>query len=249
MIALILILSITILSAEEILTFEEIKEASKKNSSSFIGDFSEKRRLKKKLNETEKMLESYRYIEAQRIETPLIIDSNLIEEASYIGASTSLRILSTSERRAVVLSKLVGSSLPKDSKIVCEVFTKFRRICGECRRVIINGQGYDIDASLYNKDGSSCVIGKISDEKEKYLVGMTISEMASGALTLSQSTLPTPSGNIIQNTAGNQIKQGLINVGGEATEMFKEEYRTSEPIVTLPKDSRVLIYFKKEFKL
>jgi hypothetical protein len=233
------------LNASDILTFDEIKYMQSGTKKSPLKNKS----LKQELKETKKKLEAYRYVSKLQVHRPLILSEQLIPEAGLIGATTTQAIMASNTPSSIVLSNLKGVGLPQDSKILCQVFAKYKRICGKCQRIIINNIGYDIEADLQNKDGSHCVIGELSDDKEKYLTGIGISEMAQGALALSQSSIPTVGGNLLQNTPRNKIAQGLTNTGSAASELLKEEYQTSEPIVTLPPNINVVLQFKQGFSL
>lgn len=240
---------IQISASEFVLTFDEIKSSKFKKVKKKKIRKTRHKNYKKELDLANKKLEAYRYVTKMQLRSPIVMSSLLINEADQLGATTIQKIMATNSPSQVILSKLIGVSLPKNSKVVCQVIAKFKRICGECTRIIVDGKGHDIMATLYNKDGSQCVIGKVSDDKEKYLSGILISEMAQGALALSQSSIPTVGGNLISNTGSNKVSQGLINTGGELTSIMKEEYKTTEPIVTLDKGSRVIVQFKKEFSL
>ena len=250
-------LFLTLLSssfASEILTFKEINAIKKghkvsKTKKKTISKSKSNTKLQKELDETKKILEGYRYVDSIRSKRPLIMSSTMINEADYIGATSLLAIMATNTPTRTSFTNLMGVDLPKDSKILCDVFTKYKRICGDCTRIIIHGKGHTIKAKLHNKDGSICTTGKVSDDKEKYLTGILLTEMAKGALAVSQSSIPTISGSIIKNTAKNKIAQGLINTGDEATDLMRKEYETTESIVTLDKGQQVVIQFIEEFKL
>lgn len=243
----------------EILTFEDISRSLSKNRKTtsvkakghegVISRVLETKRLRRQLEETKKKLNSYRYITKLQLNGPYIMKDSVVREADLIGAVNEFAIYATTTPKRVVLTNLKGSDIPSDAKIVCQVFTKYKRICGLCNRLIINGKGQDIDAELYNRDGSPCAIGKISDDGEDYLIGVGISALAQGALSVAQGSTPTAYGNVIQNTAKNQLSKGMQNVGSEATELFKEEYKTREPIVTLKRNSPVAVLFNKEVTL
>jgi len=235
--------------ANETLTFAEIKRIQLKSKSLIKSNPTKKSDLVKELSTVNKKLEAYREYARIRRKRPIMMKASLIAEADYIGAETTLAIMATSTIKTTVLSNLKGVDLPDDAKIICKVYAKYKRICGECTRIIINGVGHDIEAELNNKDGSSCVIGEISDDKEKYMTGILISEMAQGALAISQSSTPTIIGNIVQNTARNKINQGLQNTGRVATDLMKDEFKTSEAIITLAPNSPVVLLFKKGFEL
>ena len=250
-------------SHAQILTFEQIsKELSKTpNPSNHSQKKSEtkkegivdkvlgSRALRAELKETKKKLESYQYMAKLQMSGPVILKDKVINEADLIGAQNIVTIYATATPSKVILSNFKGADIPSDSKIVCRVFTKYKRVCGSCERLIINGEGHDISAELYNRDGSPCAVGELSDDGEEYLIGVGISELARGALAVSQSTNPTLLGNIVENTTKNQLNVGLQNVGSEATELFKEEYKTREPIVRLKRNSDVAIFFNKGLSL
>jgi hypothetical protein len=246
---LILLLFINTVNASDVLSFREIAKLQAKKINLYSKPVKKKKSLKSELKEMKKKLESYRYMARMQLKTPLILSENIISEATMIGAVTTQAIMASNTPKTTILSNIQGVDLPLDTKILCLVHAKYKRICGTCNRIIISGIGYDINAELQNKDGSSCVIGKLSDDKEKYLTGILISEMAQGALALSQSSIPTISGNLIESTAKNKIAAGLINTGSEATDLLKEEYQTSEPIVTLAPNTQVIVQFIKGFSL
>ena len=248
----------------EILSFEEIsRELSMKskgspagskrrsdetsnNKEGLMSQVLKTKKLKKELEQAKKKLDSYRYITKLQLSGPFIMKDSLINEADIIGARNELAIYATTTPRRVILTELMGSDIPKDAKIVCQVYTKYKRICGKCERLIINGKGHPIKAELYNRDGSACAIGEVSDDGEDYLIGVGISELAQGALSVAQSSTPTAYGNGIQNNTKNQLSEGLQNIGSEASDLFKEGYKSREPVVTLKKGSQVAVLFNEE---
>lgn len=205
--------------------------------------------LKKQLDEANKLLESYRYVTHNQIKEPIIYSEQTVNEADIIGGENLLTIRATNYPTKTVISNLKGTNLPSDSKIVCDVYSKYKRACGHCSRLIVDGVGYDIDASLNNRDGSSCVIGELSDDGETYLAGVFISEMAKGAAAISQSSIPTIGGNVIEASAKNKILQGLINTSDESTDYLREQLKTKEPIVLVKQRTNITIYFNKGVSL
>jgi len=248
--------SLFVFSDEYVLTFDEIttsmsgpKRTSDKGIKKKKSRSNNNSALKKELKEANELLESYRYMAKNQLRDPIIMMENVVEEADIIGGSNSLTIRATSVPTPTVVTNLKGTDLPSDAKIVCNIYTKYKRVCGRCNRLIINGEGHDIDASLYNRDGSNCAIGELSDDGESYLVGIGITEMVKGAAALSQSSIPTVGGNIIEASAKNKILQGLINTSDEATDLMKDQFETKEPIVLIKRNSNLAIYFNKGVKL
>jgi hypothetical protein len=249
-----LLLLLITTSRPGILTFDEInhklsgqkKETVKEDTKKPTGKLS---KLQKENEQLKDKLDAYRYVSRLQLNVPYILKEFAVNEADIIGATTSLSIRATSTGTPVTLTNIEGSNLPKDSKIICNVIVKYKRVCGPCTRIVIDGVGYDINAEIRNKDGSSCAIGELSDDGKKYLTGLAISEMAQGALAVSQSSLPTFGGNILENNASNRIKQGMINVGDETSDIFREKMRTQEPIVFISRGEKVAVYFKKGLRL
>lgn len=255
---MILILLVTMIfnaNASDILTFEEIKSLNrpkqkiKPRVKRKLVKKSKRKDLSKELELAKKKLKAYQYIASMQLKEPIIFNDVLVAESDYIGASSVLAVRASNSPQIAIFSSIKSDHLDPSSRIICNVMVKHRRVCGVCERIIIGGRGYDISATLNNKDGSACSVGKVSDDGEKYLTGVALSEMAKGALSIGQSAIPTPFGNILEATAKNQIKQGLINVGDEASEIFKEEYQTKEPIVTMAPNTPVVIQFTKAFSL
>ena len=252
-----------LMANESTLTFDEIKliQSSIKKDRLITKNKAKKRTKRqpsrKVLNaKSQKELESLRKeiafrkeLDKQLLKKPIILSSVIIGEGEYLKATASLGAMATNSQSNLILSDIVGADLPEGSKISCQIVAKYKRVCGVCDRLIIDGQGHDIKADLLNRDGTQCAIGNIADDKELSLTGIAVSELAQGALAISQSSIPTVGGNLIQNTARNKITQGLINTGNEATELMKDEFRTREPIVILPQSSTVLVQFKRRVEL
>lgn len=252
-----------LMANESTLTFDEIKliQSSIKKERLITKNKAKKRTKRqpsrKVLNaKSQKELESLRKeitfrkeLDKQLLKKPVILSSVVIGEGEYLKATASLGAMATNSQSNLILNNIVGADLPKGSKISCQIVAKYKRVCGVCDRLIIDGQGHDIKADLLNRDGTQCAIGNIADDKELFLTGIAVSELAQGALAISQTSIPTVGGNLIQNTARNKITQGLINTGNEATELMKDEFRTREPIVILPQNSTVLVQFKRRVEL
>ena len=119
----------------------------------------------------------------------------------------------------------------------------------ECDRLIIDGVGRDIKASLKHIDGSDCLLGELIDDKEKYIAGVAIYEMAKTALSLGQSSTVINGINVAENSVRNHVLKGVVNTGNEASEMMKEEFNTKEPIVMVSKGTKVIIQFNQGISL
>lgn len=252
-----------LMAKDNTLTFDEIKliqSSIKKDRTVTKG--TEKIRTKRRSNrkslngKDQKELESLRQeiafrkeLDKQLLKKPVILSSIVIGEGEHLKATASLGAMATNSQSNLILSNIEGIDLPKGSKISCQIVAKYKRVCGVCDRLIIEGEGHDIKADLLNRDGTQCAIGNIADDKELFLTGIAISELAQGALAISQTSIPTIGGNLVQDTARNKITQGLINTGSEATELMKDEFRTREPIVILPQNSTVLVQFKRRVEL
>lgn len=254
---------LVLMANESTLTFDEIKliqssiKKDRKISKNKVKKRTKRHSNRKSLNgKAQKELENLRKeiafrkeLDKQLLKKPIILSSLVIGEGEYLKATASLGAMATNSQSNLILSDIVGADLPKGSKISCQIVAKYKRVCGICDRLIIDGEGHDIKADLLNRDGTQCAIGNIADDKELFLTGIAVSELAQGALAISQTSIPTVGGNLIQNTARNKITQGLINTGNEATELMKDEFRTREPIVILPQNSTVLVQFKRRVEL
>lgn len=254
-----LLMPLTLFASDSTLTFDEIKliqSAIKKEKIVKKRPIKRKRKTfasnskkDKELEKLQKELQFRRELDKELLKQPLILSSVIIGEGEFLKATASLGAMATNSQSNLILSNIVGADLPKGSKISCQVIAKYKKVCGTCDRLIIDGVGFDIQADLLNRDGTQCAIGKIADDKELFLTGIAISEIAQGALTVSQSSIPTVGGNIIEASAKNKIAQGLINTGSTATDLLREEFTTREPIVILPQNTNVLVQFKRRVEL
>jgi hypothetical protein len=235
--------------ASNVLTYKEIANRNKKTSEKSNTSSTKGKSYKKELELANKKLESYRYITKMQLKKPIIFKDVLVYESEFIGAKSLLAIRATNSPQLATFSSIEAKDITPENRILCNVMVKHKRVCGTCSRIIIDGVGHSINATLNNKDGSPCVVGEVSDDGETYLTGIAVSELAQGALSLSQSSIPTQFGNIVAPTSKNKIAQGLINVGEEASNLFKEEYQTRESIVTIAPHTPVVIQFNKEFSL
>lgn len=256
---LFLMMPFTLFASDSTLTFDEIKliqsaikkertvkkRPSKRKRKAFVSNSKKDKELEK----LQKELEFRRELDKELLKQPLILSSIIIGEGEFLKATASLGAMATNTQSNLILTDIVGTDLPKGSKISCQIIAKYKRVCGTCDRLIIDGEGFDIQADLLNRDGTQCAIGKIADDKELFLTGIAISEIAQGALAVSQSSIPTVGGNIVEASAKNKIAQGLINTGSAASDLMREEFTTREPIVILPQNSSVLIQFKRRVEL
>lgn len=232
------------------LTFKEIKilqekEGGKKtrNKDKNTHNMRSGQALKKELDATSKKLEAYRYIDSLRANTPIIDDGFFIGEGQLIGAKIEIGVLATNVAKMISVVSFRGVDLPKGSKIRCSVYAKYKRVCGKCNRLVINGVGQTIDADLLNRDGTQCVIGELIDGKDRYISGILLSEAASGAISLAQSSVPTVGGNLVKVSAKNALIQAGLNTGEAVTDLMKKEYESSESLVLLKSGSDVIISF------
>lgn len=238
------------LFSQEVLTFDEIELSNKpKNKVHKVKkkkNINQDKNLKKELAQTKKLLDSYRYISKMQLKNPIFLNYLEINEGEFVRASSLFSIFATKTPSKATFNNIEGANLPSNSKIICTVATKYKRICGKCNRLIIDGQGYDIDADIRNPH---CITGELISKKDEHLKGMLISELSKGALAISQDSRPTLSGNVLKSNPKNMLTQGLINTANEATSLLKDEYQNAETIVKLKRKSKVIIHFNKRVSI
>jgi len=105
-----------------------------KKSSSYVT-------VKKELAVTRKKLEAYRYMDSLRANAPIIDDEIFIGEGQLIGAKVEIGVLATNVAKMINIVSFKGVDLPPGSKIRCSVYAKYKRVCGKCNRLVINGIG------------------------------------------------------------------------------------------------------------
>ena len=198
----------------------------------------------------QRKLDLYREIHKMGVNIPQIDDFSLfIPEGKLLQGRTDLVMKATSTKSSITISKIIGENFPPGTKISCSGVAKYKAIMANCNRLIINEIGYPIKAELRNKDGSRGIVGILYTGEEKYLTGMFLASASEGAIRVSQTKGQSIFGEYVKATGKNAIKEALAESAKTTTELLKDKFQTEEPIVFLPRNTKVLIYFTEELKL
>jgi hypothetical protein len=175
-----------------------------------------------------------------RVNTPYVWNKGaLYKPGDMLPGTLSLSLLSTNLDAPIVIS-LDG---PENRKVLCTGGTKHKRVIARCDRLLTLSGTTEINASLLETDGSLGLRGDVYTGKEEFIAGIIVSEMAKGALTVSQSRLNTSLGSTVAPTSKNMILEGLINTSNEVTDLMKEEMKTREPKIFVRAPKRVIVFF------
>lgn len=169
------------------------------------------------------------------------------------------QILTGKTYRGVLLNSVVSSNLAspmlvriKDgqglthlAKFACQGASLNLRVHSECHRLILPRKEIQVQAQLLNLDGTAGLIGEVQDGKEELMAAALATNFAQGALSLAQSRIASPFGDIRDSSVKNQLSQGLINAGGTASDIYLEELKNITPTVTIQAGTEVLVYFQE----
>jgi len=181
-----------------------------------------------------------------RSSVPVIWEGNQrIQTGKVLRGVLLNSIVSTNLASPVLVRVSQGQSISSLTKFSCQAVTLNKRVHTECSRMISPQNEINISAQLLNLDGSAGLIGHIDDAKEELMGAAIASSFAQGALSLAQSRVTTPLGQIQDSTLKNQLYQGAIQSGGAISDMLIEEMSTVTPTITIQAGTEVLIYFKE----
>lgn len=169
------------------------------------------------------------------------------------------KVLTGKTYRAILLNSVVSSNLASPmlikikegqglshlTKFACQGVSLNLRVHAECHRMILPNRELEVKAQILNLDGSAGLLGEVEDGKEDLMNAALASNFAQGALSLAQSRISTPYGDMRSADAKNQIYQGLIQSGGTASDIYLEELKNTTPTVTVQAGTEVLIYFQE----
>jgi hypothetical protein len=152
-------------------------------------------------------------------------------------------IVSTNMASPVVVMVHPNQGLPYKTKFSCQGTTQNKRVITLCTKMVTTEKEIPIQAQLLNMDGSSGLEGVYDDAKDQLIAGAVISDFAQGMLSGAQSRIGTPFGSVRDDSARNQVLQGLIESGRTTSDILLDEMKTAQPVVTVEAGEEVLIYF------
>jgi hypothetical protein len=169
------------------------------------------------------------------------------------------QVLTGKTYRAILLNSVVSSNLASPmlvklkegqglshlTKFACHGVSLNLRVHAECHRMILPNREIEVKAQILNLDGSAGLLGVVEDGKEDLMAASLASNFAQGALSMAQSRISTPFGDIRSANPKNQIYQGLIQSGSTASDIYLEELKNITPTVTVQAGTEVLIYFQE----
>lgn len=152
-------------------------------------------------------------------------------------------IVSTNLESPLLVRPYPNQGLPYGAKFSCRGTTKHKRVMAICDKLVTKTHELSINVKLLNRDGSAGLLGIYNDGKEDLVAGVILSDVAQGALSVAQSRVNTPLGQVAENSLKNQILGGVINGGKTTSEILLDEMKTKEPVVVINAGKEVLIYF------
>ncbi len=169
------------------------------------------------------------------------------------------QVLTGKTYRAILLNSVVSSNLASPmlvkikegqglshlTKFACHGVSLNLRVHAECHRMILPNREIEVKAQILNLDGSAGLLGEVEDGKEDLMAASLASNFAQGALSMAQSRVSTPFGDMRSANPKNQIYQGLIQSGSTASDIYLEELKNITPTVTVQAGTEVLIYFQE----
>lgn len=181
-----------------------------------------------------------------RTMTPHIWEGNKQVLTGKTYRATLLNSVVSSNLASPMLVKLKeGQGLSHLTKFACQGVSLNLRVHAECHRMILPNREIEVKAQILNLDGSAGLLGVVEDGKEELMTAALASNFAQGALSMAQSRVSTPFGDMRSANPQNQIYQGLIQSGSSASDIYLEELKNVTPVVTVQAGTEVLIYFKE----
>lgn len=196
-----------------------------------------------------------RYLEQRKAQNKLLFARTM---TPHIWEGNK-RILTGKTYRATLLNSVVSSNLASPmlvrlkegqglshlTKFACQGVSLNLRVHAECHRMILPNREIEVKAQILNLDGSAGLLGAVEDGKEDLMAAAVASNFAQGALSMAQSRVSIPFGDMRGSNPKNQIYQGLIKSGSSASDIYLEELKNVTPIITVQAGTEVLIYFQE----
>jgi hypothetical protein len=189
----------------------------------------------------------YKSIAMMRLSTPYVWEeSTIIKATEVIRGRLKFSILSTNLASPMDISIPPCETFPDGAVIKCEGATSFRRVAGLCNHIVTPNYEVPIKAKILDLDGSFGLRGdKIYTGEEEFVAGIIASEMAQGAIAVSQYKQLSDLGLQAASIGKAQIAQGLINSADELTDILKEKMQSKIPKVFVEGGRDVLVYFDR----
>jgi hypothetical protein len=152
-------------------------------------------------------------------------------------------IVSTNLSSPVLVEINEGQGLARGSYFSCQGNTQHKRMHAFCHKLITNNKEVAVNTQLLNLDGTAGLVGEFDDGKEELVAGAILAGAASGVLSMAQDRVNTPFGEARSNSSKNQLYQGAIGAGQTVSDLLLDEFKRTEPIVTIDAGKPVIIYY------
>lgn len=181
-----------------------------------------------------------------RTMTPYIWEGNkqILTGQVYRGILLN-SVVSTNLASPLIIRIKEGQGLSHLTKFACHGVSLNLRVHAQCHRMILPSREIEVKAQILNLDGSAGLLGEVEDGKEELMAASLASNFAQGALSLAQTRVSTPFGDMRSGDSKNQIYQGLIQSGSTASDIYLEGLKNITPTVTVQAGTEVLIYFQE----
>jgi len=137
-----------------------------------------------------------------------------------------------------------------ESELRCIGYSFEKRVPAKCDLLVRDDEEFKVDVDIWDLDGAEGIIADYyySGEEKSFLTSSFASFLGS-TFAVARGGVNTPIGNITQNTAKNQIMDGLLGVSDNARQKIIESGERNLTISYVNSGKEVLIFFNKTLNL
>ena len=136
------------------------------------------------------------------------------------------------------------------AELRCLGFSFEKRVPSKCDLLVLDEKEFKVDVDIWDMDGAEGIIADYyySGEEKSFLTS-SFASFLSSTFSVAKSGVNTPIGNINQNTAKNQIMDGLLGISDNARQKIMESGERNLTISYMNSGKEVLIFFNKSLNL
>lgn len=201
--------------------------------------------LLKRLNESDLKINSI--LENNQKRVILMKSSNKLNALTRLKGVLVNSVLSTNHKASTVLVKLLDNEFFEDAELRCLGVNYSKRVVANCDLIVSESKSYQIDANLWDLDGSE---GIRPDEyytgEEKEFLSSSLSNLLEGFANGVKDTVLTPFGDVNRKSIRNQVLSGVSSIASGVKSKIKESDEKNLTVSLINSGREVTIFFNKE---
>lgn len=136
------------------------------------------------------------------------------------------------------------------AELRCLGFSFEKRVPSQCDLLVMDGEEYDVDVDIWDLDGAEGIIADYyySGEEKTFLTS-SFASFLGATFDVAKGGVSSPFGTFNQNTAKNEIMDGLSGIATNAKNKIIESGERNLTISYVNSGKEVLVFFNKSLKL